>query len=102
PLAAPTRATRTLLYALPLSVDVLAAVVDRAVEARHLGQPAALLLAAGDADHPTALDPRDLSGDRPGGTCGPGDQHRFARLRSAEDRKSTRLNFSHVKISYAV
>ena len=51
-------------------LDVVGLVVDRRVEAEVVDDPAALLLAARDADDPAALDAGDLPGDaadRPGG-----------------------------------
>ena len=41
-------------------------VVDGGIEAGHVGEPAALVRAAGDADHPAALDAGDLPGDGAG------------------------------------
>ena len=45
--------------------DVGGLVVNRGVEPQLVNQPAALLLAPGDADRAAALDPRDLADDVP-------------------------------------
>src|SRR5262249_16853408 len=45
-------------------------VVDRGVEAEFGCQPAAFVLAAGNADHATTLDPGDLSDEGADGACG--------------------------------
>src|SRR3546814_9075841 len=52
---------------------VVGAVVDGAVEAEVVYQPGALLVGAGDPDHPAAEDLGDLHGDRAGGARGGGD-----------------------------
>src|SRR5689334_14041731 len=59
-------------------------VVDRGVEPDLLDEPAALLLTAGDTDHPAAFDAGDLPDDvanRPGR---PGHQHGLALRRLAD------------------
>ena len=64
--------------------DVLALVVDGPVEPEFAGQPVALGLAAGDADHAGALQLGDLADDRADRTGGGGDDDGLARLRLAD------------------
>src|SRR4029077_11966766 len=62
------------------SPDVLCLVVDGGVEAEIVGEPATLLLAAGNADHAAALDLGDLPGDVANGAGCPGDDDRLPLL----------------------
>ena len=60
------------------AANVLRLVVDRSVEAGLVGQPAAFLLPAGDADDAAALDLGDLPGDRAGRARRAGNDDGFA------------------------
>ena len=59
-------------------------VVDRGVEPEFARQPAAFLLAAGDADDAAALDLGDLADDRADRAGRRRDHDGFARLRLAD------------------
>ena len=63
-----------------LSLEFGASVVDGGVEPELTGEPRALLLAAGDSNHATTLDPGDLPHDRPHRSRGRRHDHGVARL----------------------
>src|SRR4029453_7399401 len=67
-----------------LRPHVVAAVVDGTVEAELVEQPAGLVLATGDADHPAAVQLGYLGGQRPGGAGGGGHHHGLALLHPAD------------------
>src|SRR5690606_41775879 len=83
----------TTLFRSAVAAHVAADRGDRVGE--ELGQDLALIL------HRQQVLP---CGHQPGHEAGAGEQgrHQHARLGEEADRKSTRLNSSHVKISYAV
>jgi hypothetical protein len=67
-----------------LALEVGGAVVDAPVEAELVDDPRALLVGSGDADDPTAHDPRDLPHDRPGRPRGRRHDDRLTRLGLAD------------------